>query len=153
MHDTFAVTLTKQDSYRFTVDFGLDGVPPLTTDEVPPLGEGAGPNPARLLAAAVGNCLAASLLFCLSKARVDVADLTVRVEGSFARNEKGRLRIEGLSVNLEPQLGTASADRIARCLDLFEDFCIVTESVREGIDIDVVVRPSVVEALPSAKVG
>lgn len=27
--------------------------------------------------------------------------------------------------------------RMARCLDLVEDFCLVTESVRSGTDVDV----------------
>src|SRR5690625_6506194 len=65
----FAITLDWRGGYEFTVDFELDGVPPLLTDESPPLGEGVGPSPARLLAAAVGNCMSASLKFCLDKAR------------------------------------------------------------------------------------
>jgi hypothetical protein len=52
----FALTMDLQDDYRFLVDFGQDGVPPLLMDEPEPLGEGTGPNAARLLAAAVGNC-------------------------------------------------------------------------------------------------
>jgi len=145
MPESFAVTLNRNDNYRFQVDFGLQNVPSLETDEAPPLGEGAGPNPARMLAAAVGNCLAASLLFCLNKSRVEVKDLTVRVEGSYARNEQGRLRIEGLSVILEPELAEGLDGRLDRCTYLFEEFCIVTQSVRDGLNVSVEVRQ------PSAK--
>lgn len=28
-----------------------------------------------------------------------------------------------------------------RCLELFEGFCVVTQSVRRGIDVDVAVEP------------
>ena len=45
------------------------------------------------MGAAVGNCLAASLLFCLEKARVPVTDIRARVEGYVVRNESGRLRV------------------------------------------------------------
>lgn len=146
MSESFAVTLHRNDNYRFNVDFGLENVPSLETDELPPLGEAAGPNPARLLAAAVGNCLAASLLFCLNKSRLEVKDLAVRVEGSYARNEKGRLRIEGLSVILEPELADGLDGRLDRCTYLFEEFCIVTQSVRDGLNINVEVRqPSSVQ--------
>lgn len=140
MAEPFEVTLDRLDGYRFEVDFQLPGVPALVTDEAPPLGAGAGPNPARLLAAAVANCLGASLLFCLNKARVPVTDLKVRAEGQFARNERGRLRIEGLNVVLEPHLAEAVPAGFARCLGIFEDFCIVTQSVKEGIDVEVTVR-------------
>lgn len=143
----FEVTLTKGDGYRFEVDFGLEGVPPLVTDEPPPLGEGAGPNPARLLAAAIGNCLAASLVFCLSKARIPVEALEVRVEGLMERNERGRLRIGDLTVTLQPVVPEGAA--IDRCLDIYEDFCIVTQSVRQGMEVDVRLEPKT-SARPAA---
>lgn len=127
----FALSLTLQDGYAFTVDFD-GGEPPLLVDERPPLGQGRGPNPARLLAAAVGSCLGASLLFCLRKARAEVAGLRTTVEGTIVRNDRGRLRIGALRVRLVPD-----ASIPARCLELFEDFCIVTQSVRQGIEIDV----------------
>jgi organic hydroperoxide reductase OsmC/OhrA len=133
----FTVNLTLRDGYAFNVRFAPGEGPALVVDELPPLGEGDGPNPARLLAAAVGSCLSASLLFCLRKSRVEVADLRTVVEGTIVRNERGRLRIGGLRVRLTPQLTPEQRDRIGRCADLFQDFCIVTESVREGIAVDV----------------
>jgi organic hydroperoxide reductase OsmC/OhrA len=139
--DGFRVTLALRHGYQFDVDFQQPGVPLLAADEVPPLGEGRGPNPARLLAAAVGNCLASSALFCLRKARIDVLGFAVRVEGSLVRNERGRLRMGPLRVILEPQLRAVDHSRVGRCLELFEDFCVVTESVRRGLDVAVDVRP------------
>jgi organic hydroperoxide reductase OsmC/OhrA len=90
----------------------------------------------------VGSCLAASLVLCLEKARVSLRDLTVRVEGSMARNDAGRLRISGLTATLRPTVGGAPTGRYDHCLEIFEDFCIVTQSVREGIDVDVQVEPT-----------
>ena len=41
--------------------------------------------------------------------------------------------------------------RVERCLELFEDFCVVTQSVRNGIEVDVAVEP-VAELAPSGDV-
>jgi uncharacterized OsmC-like protein len=137
---TFGVSLTLLDGYRFRADFGMEGVPPIELDEPPPLGAAAGPNPARLLAAAVGNCLAASLLYCLKRAHIDVQELEARVEGTMMRNERGRLRIGSLHVQLEPVVAPEQRDRMSRCLELYEDFCAVTQSVRQGLDVKVDVQ-------------
>jgi len=141
-HD-FTVALTLRSDFRQTVDFGLPGVAPLTIDEPPPVGAGAGPNPARLLASAVGSCLAASLTFCMRKARLDVRGVETTVRGTFERNERGRLRIASLHVRLEPIVPEDQHDRVPRCLALFEEFCVVTASVRRGV-------PTTVEVVPTA---
>ena len=133
----FAVNLTLRDGYSFDVEFADGEGPPLIVDELPPLGAANGPNPARLLAAAVGSCLSASLLFCLRKSRIEVAQLRTTVDGTIERNERGRLRIGGLRVRLAPDVTAEQRERMGRCLDLFQDFCIVTESVRDGIAVDV----------------
>lgn len=136
----FTVELKRLERYQFTAQFDQPADATLLLDEPPPLGEGKGPNPSRLLAAAVGDCLSASLLFCLSKARIDVSDVTATVHGTMVRNESGRLRISGLRVQLEPVIAAADRDRSRRCREIFEDFCIVTESVRHGIAVDVELR-------------
>ncbi|MCX7897802.1 MAG: OsmC family protein [Rhodocyclaceae bacterium] len=132
---SFAFRLEQQEDYAFLVRF--DGeIPALLTDEPPPLGRGTGPNPSRLLAAAVANCLMASLLFALRKFKNEPGKITADVAGEFVRNEKGRLRIGKVSVAL--QLGTAaeSLQHLDRALDQFEDFCVVTQSVRQGFPVE-----------------
>ena len=138
---TFALDLTFKDGYEFVVDFARSGVAPFLVDEQPPIGAGRGPNPARLLATAVGHCLASSFLFCVRKSRVDVTAMAVRVEGTMMRNERGRLRIGGLRVRLAPGIRAEDRERLGRCLELFEDFCVVTQSVRAGLDVQVEVAP------------
>lgn len=133
----FSVELKLQHGYEFSVDFGAGGPPGLKVDEPPPLGGGAGPNPARIPGVAVGHCLSASLLFCLRKYWIEVGEMRSRVEGTLVRNEKGRLRIGSLKVMLDPVLSPEDRARAARCRESFEDHCIVTESVRKGIDVEV----------------
>lgn len=137
----FSLRLQLERNYQFSVDFDDDGFPDLTVDEPPPLGDGDGPNASRLLAAAVGNCLGASLVYCLRKARVDVTDLKVRVSGTMTRSDTGRWRIGSFRVALAPTI-QQDVGRMRRCLEVFEDFCIVTQSVRQGIPVDVSVTPT-----------
>jgi uncharacterized OsmC-like protein len=140
MESSFEVSLTREDRYRFRVDFGDGSGATLQMDEPAPLGDGLGPNAARVLAAAIGNCLSASLLYCLEKARVDVSDLRTTVSGTMVHNEKGRMRLGPMKVRIEPGLDSQSPGRIERCLDIFEDFCIVTQSARAGLDVEVEVQ-------------
>lgn len=142
MPGPFRATVVQQDHFRFDVTFDDESWDPIVVDEPAPLGGGAGPNAARLLAAAVGNCLAASLLLCLEKARVELRNLEARVEGVTERNEEGRFRIAGLSVTIVPTVVGEPSKKYDRCLELFEDFCIVTQSVRQGIDVEVAVDPT-----------
>ncbi|MBL8958895.1 MAG: OsmC family protein [Gemmatimonadetes bacterium] len=135
----FGVTLTLERGYRFAVDAQLPGVAPFVIDEGPPLGDGEGPNPSRVLASAMASCLGSSLLFCLGKSRVAVRGLRVEARGTMARNERGRLRVGHIAISLHPDVAPEDVPRMARCLELFEDFCVVTESVRHGIPVDVTV--------------
>ena len=139
--DSLTLSIELLDGYRMRVDFGMPGVPPLVLDEPAPLGAGQGPNPSRVLAAAIGSCLSASLLFCLRKAHVDVQGVKSSVDVQLTRNEKGRLRIGDVTVAIHPEMKPEDAERIGRCAGLFEDFCVVTQSVRKGIDVKVVLEP------------
>jgi organic hydroperoxide reductase OsmC/OhrA len=124
--------------YEFVATFkdGQD-LDSIVFDEPPPLGEGSGPNAAAVLAAAVGDCLSASFAFCLRKVRLEPLDLTTNVVAHVARNEQGRYRVSSIDVELVPEVQEHEAARLDRCERLFEDFCMVTESVRRGIPVNV----------------
>jgi organic hydroperoxide reductase OsmC/OhrA len=135
---SFTLTLEQEEGFDFRVKFDWPGNADLLLDEPEPLGKRHGPNAARLVAAAVGNCLSASLLFCLkTKFKQNPGPLRASVTGQLARNERGRMRIGGLSVRIELAEGAEALQHLERCMDQFEDFCVVTESIRQGIPVDV----------------
>ena len=134
----YKVSLRFERGYEFVATFpDNESLPPIVFDEPPPLGEGAGPNATAVLAAAIGNCLAASFAFCLRKVRLEPLDVTADVVAHVARNEHGRFRIKSIDVELAPSVLESDKPRMQRCEQLFEDFCIVTESVRRGIPVNV----------------
>ncbi len=126
------------DHLAFNVKWDFYDSPDLFMDEPPGMGgSGKGPNAARMIVAGVANCLSASLVFCLEKSRVDVKGMRIRCHGELTRNERGRLRLT--SMRIEPVIDMPGKDmkRLDRCLGMFEDFCVVTESVRNGIPVDI----------------
>lgn len=135
----FTIELDQLQGYEFKVRFDLDGIEPLLLDEPAPIGQGRGPNPSRLVAAAAANCLGASLLYCVSKNQPLQGSLRASATCTLGRNEQGRLRITGIDVRLELAATLEQAARTKRCLDLFEDFCVVSASLREGFPVSVAV--------------
>lgn len=141
METGHTVSLKLEGDYRIRATFqSVAEAPSLLLDEPAPLGGGIGPNAQDLLAAAIGNCLSASLLFCAQKSRVEVTGLEARVTMHTGRNDANRLRISHVDVELSPQFKDEDAARMARCAGLFEDFCTVTASIRGGLDVNVKVH-------------
>jgi organic hydroperoxide reductase OsmC/OhrA len=138
-NDTIELDLIK--GFAQEVNWGVAGAPTMVIDEPEPLGENLGPSPGRVLAAALASCLGASLLFCLKKSRIDVQALHTTASVALTRNDKGRLRVGTITVRLEPTVPLDQQPRMARCLEVFEDFCIVTASVRPAVTVDVSVHP------------
>lgn len=137
----YHVHLSLDRDYQFDARYSdFADVPPQRLDEPAPLGESRGPNAASVLGAAVGDCLSASLLFCLRKARVEVSGLETDVAVQLGRNDAGRLRVTGIDITLAPALAGDGESRFGRCEELFEDFCPVTQGVRQGIPITVTVK-------------
>jgi len=130
------VRLTQQQDYSFDVSFG-DGVPVLRCDEPPPLGQGSGPSPEQLLAAAVGNCLSDSLLFALRKFKQRPEPLHTEVATLVGRNPQGRMRVQGMEATITLGVAAATLEHLDRVLDSFEDYCTVTRSVAGAIDVKV----------------
>ncbi len=137
----FTLHIEQVDGFDFRVRFDKEQYPELRLDEPPPLGHDASPNAARILGAAIGDCLSASLVFSLKRRGVVVQGLRTEVRVQLVRNENKRLRIGNIEVSIHPR-GPIPDEALDACLKTFEDFCVVTESVRGGIDVKVhVARP------------
>jgi uncharacterized OsmC-like protein len=135
------VSLAQKQDYQFAVNFG-GNVPSLTADEPAPLGSGLGPSPVQLLAAAVGNCLADSLLFALRKFKQTPDPLRCDVDAQVGRNSEGLLRVLQIRAALTLGVPAAEIEHLDRVLEQFEKFCTVTQSVGLGIQVIVEVFDS-----------
>lgn len=131
-----SITIKQEDGYRFTVDFG-PLMPHLQVDEAEPVGRGEGPCPEQLLVAGVANCLCASLVFALGKFRQNASGLQAEARCEIGRNAEGRLRIDGVTVDISLGAPIQDPDRMARAIAQFERFCTVSESVKAGVPVAV----------------
>jgi uncharacterized OsmC-like protein len=128
------VRLVQRQDYQFDMHFG-GKAPDWLADEPPPLGQGAGPSPVQLLAAAVGNCLSDSLLFALRKFKQAPEPIQCDVSAEVGRNPENRLRVLGMQVRLTLGVPADRLQHLDRVLSQFEAFCTVTQSVGAGIPI------------------
>lgn len=76
-------------------------------------------------------------MFCLGRLRETPGRLHTRVTGELVRNERGRLRLGRFDVTIQLPGAARGIEHLELCTRRFEDFCIVTESVRHGIDVGV----------------
>lgn len=137
---SFTIRLEQESDFQFRVTFDSPGMQTLLLDEPAPLGGNAGPNAARLVAAAVANCLSASLLFATRKFKEDAGRVTATATTRIGRNDKGRMRIAGIDVQIQLGVAAAALPHLQRSTAQFEDFCIVTQSIRQGVPVKVSVR-------------
>lgn len=138
---TESVHLRQMRDYQFEMTFG-DAMPVVVADEPPPLGQGTGPSPVQLLAAAVGNCLSDSLLFALRKFKQTPDPIHCTVQAEVGRNADARLRVLSMKAVLTLGVPGPSLQHLDRVLDQFEAFCTVTQSVGQGIPVTVEVQDS-----------
>ncbi len=129
----FTIHLEQREGFLINAAFDWKRTPDLLMDEPPPLGEQQGPNASRMLAAAAANCLSSSLLYCVFKEEPPEQCLRAEATCILVRAERKRLRIGGLEVRLIIDDAVKESPRFARCKTLFEDFCVVTASIRQGI--------------------
>ncbi len=136
---TYEVNMKKLENYKFIVDFGKKSIPSLLMDETKdiPGGEETGPTASMLMGAAVGNCLSASLVFCLSKKRVNLKNLKTMITLKRKRNDKGYWSISEIVVDLQPEIAEEDRARFDQCVEIFRNYCIVSNSIETGIPLTV----------------
>jgi uncharacterized OsmC-like protein len=131
------IVLEQEGSYAFKVNFEGTDLDALHTDEPAPLGEGSGPGPSSLLLTSLANCLSASLLFALRKFKNDPGPIRAEIVANKERNAEGRWRIPRAEVTIRLSDNAGALEHLGRVVAQFEQFCIVTQSVREGMDVSV----------------
>ena len=136
----FSISIDQVDDFEFRVKFDKEQYADLLMDEPPPLGKDSAPSAGRMLAAAVGNCLSASFLFAARKNGLKPSRIHSDVKVEIVRNENRRFRIGRIAVNLDPALSSDDLDKVKAVAAMFEDFCTITASVRQGIPVDVHIR-------------
>lgn len=141
MAQVVTVNLKQQKDFRFAIHFG-ETIAVLYGDETPPLGNGTGPSPAQLLAAAVGNCMSDSLLFAIRKFKQHPEPIQTTVEATIDRNADNRLRVQNIYVKLTLGVAASSLAHLDRALEQFEEFCTVGQSVRQGVPMTIEVYDS-----------
>ncbi|OGS55712.1 MAG: hypothetical protein A3K60_00965 [Euryarchaeota archaeon RBG_19FT_COMBO_56_21] len=137
MNEKIHAHLRHKDGYKFEITFDELPGDRVLMDEPTPVGRSEGPSAAMMLSSAVGHCLTSSLLFCMQKSRGAIKEIEADVDTSLARNERGRWRVTEIKVRLKPTVDAVDREKLERCRGLFEDFCIVTASIREGVKVDV----------------
>lgn len=131
------IRLEQESPYGFKVNFEGTDLDALHTDEPAPLGAGSGPNPSAMLLTAIANCLSASLLFALRKFKNEPGPIHAEIVARRERNAEGRWRIPRAEVTIHLTDKAAELEHFDRVLAQFEQFCVVTQSVREGVAVAV----------------
>lgn len=134
MNEQPTVRLVQQSDYQFAIYFD-ESLPPIIGDEPAPLGKGTGPAPSQMLAAAVTNCLADSLLFALRKFKQSPEPIEAKGVCEVGRNEKNRLRILGINVDLKLGVRADQIENLDRVVTQFREFCTVSSSVDMAIPV------------------
>ncbi len=137
------VTVEWLEDLTFKLNFGNPVLPELKIDETHDVEspEAVGPDPSKLLVSAVMGCLNASFAFCLKKARIPLKGMKAVGELTSERNEEGFWRVKKIDVELVPEIAIDKGiPRMERCMEIFHNYCTITESVRQGIPVDVTIN-------------
>ena len=102
-------------------------------------GTDLGPSAVEYLLIGIGGCLGTTFIYCLQKKNIELETFEVVVDGKVSHTgPKKRLRLENVDVDLKFTPKEASSDlEINRCMKEFTEYCVVTNSITNGLPINV----------------
>ncbi|MDL2283818.1 OsmC family protein [Oxalobacter sp. OttesenSCG-928-P03] len=142
--ESFSVTLTHKDNYRFEVEFE-DKFPEFDvylSDEPEPMGNNRAPAPPHMLIAAVANCASASFMFAVNRAKQDIGGMVTKATCHIGRNENRHFRIVKIDVEIQTGKPASEIAELEDILSRFEGISTVARSVEEGIAMETTVIDS-----------
>ncbi len=131
------------ENLTFKLNFENPSLPELLIDEThdSQSPEAVGPDPSKLLLSAIMACLNSSFAFCLQKSRIPLKGMKAEGELTIKRNEKGYLRVTQMDIELIPEIEIEKGiPRLEKCIEIFHNYCTITESVRQGIPVNITVK-------------
>ena len=137
------VSIELIEDLTFKLNLENPVLPELLVDETHDVNspEALGPDPSKLLIAAVMGCLNASLAFCLKKAHIPLKGMKAQGMLTSRRNEQGFWRVSEIDVEIFPEIEIEKGiPRMEKCLDIFHNYCTITQSVRQGIPVNVTIK-------------
>jgi uncharacterized OsmC-like protein len=102
-------------------------------------GTDLGPSAVEYLLIGIGGCLGTTFIYCLQKKNIEVEKFEVEVDGKLTHTgPKMFLRLVNVDVDLKFTPKEASTEvEINKCIEEFKDHCIVTNSIANGLPINV----------------
>ena len=102
-------------------------------------GTDLGPSAVEYLLIGIGGCLGTTFIYSLQKKDIELEMLKVEVDGKLSHTgPKMLLRLVNIDVDLKFTLKEDSSDvEIARCIKEFTEYCIITNSIANGLPINV----------------
>jgi len=102
-------------------------------------GTNLGPSAVEYLLIGIGGCLGTTFIYCLQKNNIELETFEIVVDGKVSHTgPKTLLRLENVDVDLKFTPKEASSDvEINRCMEEFAKYCIVTNSIANGLPINV----------------
>ena len=99
-----------------------------------------GPEAVTLFTMSAAYCMAASLNYYLAKARVLPTTLRAKGHVEMRLTDEHYRRIKCLDIDIRIEVAEKEHKRLERALSRFNDFCIITESIRGSFPVRVQVE-------------
>jgi len=102
-------------------------------------GTNLGPSPVEYLLIGIGGCLGSSFMFCLIKHHIEIENLEIIVDGKMHHKPPTmRLKLVEVDVKIMYVLKDISqAEQIEQCINKFMKHCVVSDTLIDGIPINV----------------
>jgi len=102
-------------------------------------GTDLGPSAVEYLLIGIGGCLGTTFIYCLQKNNIELETFEVVVDGTLSHTgPKMLLRLAKVDVNLKFTPKEVNSDEeINRCMKEFTEYCVVTNSIANGLPINV----------------